>query len=94
MAGPQRLTSTFLEKVRVEGYRRGPGVKKKFQKMLILVFDLIVQPPKHTFEIGFFSLFSSLWSGQKYHVIIRRLVLQMLSDDASIIVFDRLQNKK
>ena len=31
-------------------------MKKKFQNMLILVFEVIVQvqPPKHTFEIGNF----------------------------------------
>ena len=28
--------------------------KKIFQKMLILVFEVIMQPPKHTFEIGIF----------------------------------------
>ena len=27
---------------------------KFFQKMLILIFEVIMQPPKHTFEIGFF----------------------------------------
>ena len=27
---------------------------KKCQKMLLLAFDVIVQPPKHTFEITFF----------------------------------------
>ena len=27
---------------------------KKFQKTLILAFEVIVQPPRHTFEIGFF----------------------------------------
>ena len=26
-----------------------------FKKTLILVFEVIVQPPKHTYEIGFFS---------------------------------------
>ena len=41
---------------RLEGSRRRPGVNKKFQKTLILVFEVIVQPPKHTFEIGFFFL--------------------------------------
>ena len=34
----------------------------KFQKTLILVFEVIVQPPKHTFEIGFFLRFSSFTS--------------------------------
>ena len=29
-------------------------MKKNFQKTLILVFEVIVQPPKHTIEIGFF----------------------------------------
>ena len=37
-----------------------PGVKKKFQKTFILAFDVIVQPPKHTFEIALFPRFSSL----------------------------------
>ena len=36
---------------------RGPRVKKIFQKPLILVFEVIVQPPKHTFENGIFSTF-------------------------------------
>ena len=39
---------------RVEGPQKGLGVKKKFQKTLILVFVVILQPPKHIFEIGFF----------------------------------------
>ena len=34
-----------------------PVWMKKFQKTLILVFEVIVRPPKHTFEIGFFSRF-------------------------------------
>ena len=33
------------------------GVKKKFQKTLTLAFEVIVQPPKHKFEIGIFSTF-------------------------------------
>ena len=33
------------------------GVMKKFQKTLILAFELVVQPPKHTFEIAFFYQF-------------------------------------
>ena len=37
-------------------------VKKKFQKMLILVFEVIVQPPKHTLKIGIFPRFSQLWT--------------------------------
>ncbi len=31
--------------------------EEKFQKLLILVFEVIVQPPKHTFEIGIVSMF-------------------------------------
>ena len=35
---------------------------KKFQKTLILAFEVIGQPPKHPFEIGFFFLrFSSVY---------------------------------
>ena len=42
---PQRLKSTFFE-------------KKNKKKTLILVFEVIVQPPnKHTFEIGIFFVF-------------------------------------
>jgi hypothetical protein len=54
---PQRLKSTFFEKKIVEGHSRRPGVKRKYQKMLILVFEVIVQPPKRTSEIGFFFVF-------------------------------------
>ena len=53
-----------MKKIPVEGLQwRGPGVKKFFQKTLILVFEVIVQPPpKHPFEIGiFFPHFSSLY---------------------------------
>ena len=46
----------FLKFFQVEGSQRRPGVKKKFQKTLILVFEVIVQPPKHTFEIGCFGV--------------------------------------
>ena len=31
----------------------GPLRSKKFQKTLILALEVIVQPPKHTFEIDF-----------------------------------------
>ena len=34
---------------------KGTRMKKKFQKTLILALEVIVQPPKHTFETGFFS---------------------------------------
>ena len=58
---PQRPKSMFLEKFRVEDLqRRGPRVKKKIKKSLILVFEVIIQPLKHTFESGIFPHFSSL----------------------------------
>ena len=54
-----------MKKNRVKGtfstLRREPGLKKLFQKMFHLVFEVIVQPPKHTYEMGFFPSFSSLW---------------------------------
>ena len=47
--------NVLLKLFRVKGSLRGPGVKKEFHKMLILVFEVIVQSaPKHTYEIGFF----------------------------------------
>ena len=36
------------------GPRRGPGVKKKFPKTSILLCEVIMEPPKHIFESGFF----------------------------------------
>ena len=57
---PQRLKSTFVEKIfLVEApRRREPGANKKYlKKKLILFFEVIVQPSKHTFEIGIFSTF-------------------------------------
>ena len=53
----------------MEVARRGPGVKKKFQKTLILVFEVIMQrqTPKHTFEIGiFFRILAHCGKGSKY----------------------------
>ena len=59
---PQRLKSTFFEK----NLNRASGpeetsrvivvlmVSKNFKKTLMLAFEVIVQPPKHTFEIGIF----------------------------------------
>ena len=46
---PQRLKSTFFcYFFRMEGlFLRGPGVKKFFQRTLILVFEVIMQPPKY-----------------------------------------------
>ena len=51
----QRLKSTFFEIFLSGGSpKRGPGVKKKFQGTLILVFEVFMQQPKHIFEIRFF----------------------------------------
>ena len=47
---------------------RGPGVKEKFQKTLILViFEVIVQPPKNTFEIeDFFRVLAHYKNNYNY----------------------------
>ena len=51
---PQRLTSTFFDKY-LNGYpQRDLRSEEIFSKMLILVFEVIVQPPDHTFQITFF----------------------------------------
>ena len=42
---PQRLESTLFEKK----FERSQRSEKKFQTMLILVFEVIVQPPKTIF---------------------------------------------
>ena len=44
--------------------------------MLILVFEVIVQPPKHTFEIGFFPILG--------HCV--------LHGSSEILTFDKFQN--
>ena len=45
---PQRPKSTFFEKFSRGGAANAElRVKKNFQKMLILVFEVIVQPPKN-----------------------------------------------
>ena len=67
----------------MEGLRRGPGVRKKFQKTLIfLVFEVIVQPPKHTFEIGiFFHVLADctfIWKDNSYYKIFSSSLLSGL----------------
>ena len=55
---PQRLRSMFFENFSSGGSpKETHSEEKNFQKTLILVFYVILQPPKHTFEIGFFSTF-------------------------------------
>ena len=52
---PQTLKSTFFEKDSSEGSPKRTWSKEIFfKKILILVFEVIVQPPKHTFVIGIF----------------------------------------
>ena len=61
---PQGLKSTFFEIFSNGAAPKGPAELKKIQKMLILAFEVIVQLPKQTFEIGiFFSCLSSLCDG-------------------------------
>ena len=49
---PQRLKSKLFLKISSGGSPKGPGVKKNFHKTLILIFEVIMQQPKHIFEIG------------------------------------------
>ena len=45
----QRIKSTFFEKFLSGGFSKGTRIEEIFfQKMLILVFEVIVQLPKHT----------------------------------------------
>ena len=46
---PQKLKSTLFEIFRTEWLRKGQRSEKKFQTTLILVFEVIVQPPKTHF---------------------------------------------
>ena len=46
---PQRLKSTFFKFFRMERPEGASGVKKFFQKTLILAIEVIVQPPKTHF---------------------------------------------
>ena len=65
---PQReKNQCFSKKISsIEGPRRRPLVNRKFQKALILAFEvLIVQPPKHTFKIEIFSTFQLIVSHWK-----------------------------
>ena len=52
--------NVFLKKNSSEGSPKDTLSEEKISKMLILVFEVIMQSPKYTFEIGFFSRFSSL----------------------------------
>ena len=53
---PQRLKSTVFEIFSHSGGSFGAApLEKKIQKSLILVFEVIVQSPKHTFQITLFS---------------------------------------
>ena len=54
---PQRLNSTFFEKFLSGRFQKRTWSKEIISKTLILAFVVIVKPPKHTFEIGIFSIF-------------------------------------
>ena len=61
---PQRLKSTLFEKFfKRSGPEGASGVKKKFQKMLILAFEVIMQPPKRHFLT--FSKVKKAHNGEK-----------------------------
>ena len=49
--------NVFWNFFKQSGLKGASEVTKKFQKTLILAFQVIMQPPKHTFEIAPFSLF-------------------------------------
>ena len=62
---PHRLNSTFFE-IFSNGVspNRGQWSDEKISKIsLILAFEVIMQPPKHTFEIALFSKFRVLYTG-------------------------------
>ncbi len=47
----------FEKKILMEGPRRRLSMKKKVTKNIILAFEVIMQQPNNTFEIGFFFAF-------------------------------------
>ena len=67
---PQRVKSTFFEKIFFTPGLLWAGTlhTKNFQKTLIYVFEVIVQLPKHTFEIRIFFHFlahcGTKWRGK------------------------------
>ena len=54
---PQRLKSTFFENFSSIRFPFRDPPLKIFLKTLILAFEVIEQPPKHTFEIGIYTSF-------------------------------------
>ena len=52
----------------MDGPQSESGVKKKNSKTLILVFEVIMQPPKHTIEIGFFCVLADMYIDISYHL--------------------------
>ena len=53
---PQRLKSTLFEIFSSGGLPKG---EEKFQRTLIFVFEVIMQPSKHAFEIVIFFVFDT-----------------------------------
>ena len=83
---PQRLKKRhFLKKFWVKDSRRRSGVKKKLQKMLTSVFEVIVPPPKHTFEIGVFFCILAHCTYNVLHIVV--LLLTRLINDDGIKMF-------
>ena len=54
---PQTFFETFSSGGSDPGEEVDPGSEEKIQELLILAFEVIVQPPKHTLEIGIFFAF-------------------------------------
>ena len=54
---PWLLKSMFFEKILNEGAPKVPaGRWKNFKKALLLAFKVLMEPPKHTFELVLFSI--------------------------------------
>ena len=90
---PQGQKTMFFEIFSSGGSRR-PRVKKKFQKALLLVFEVIPQPPKSkpTFEIGiFFPRFSSLC---KDYLVHNMYITSVLGFPKCIIHVKRIKTSK
>ena len=83
----KRLKSTFLEFFFLRTPWDGLLHSKTFRKTLILAFDVIVQPPKHTFEIALFPRFSSLCHHHPISRQIRKLLLWTTPPPSSFITW-------
>ena len=90
---PQRLKSKFFEKILNEG-----AFEVNLEKTLILAFEVIVQPPKHTFEIALFSNFmhTILWNPENVQFreslnwLFQRLKLMFVLDGVKFFFLQKL----